>query len=80
MISARLVMIWFDRELLDTLEKVNIPVTLYKRYVDDGNFKLSAIEEGLIWNNDTNALIKDPSSTVSLASPGGCSEWYNSVF
>ena len=48
--------------------------------VDDGNFKLSAIEEGLIWNNDTNALIKDPSSTVSLASPGGCSEWYNSVF
>ena len=66
---SRLFMIWFDRQLLDTLEKANIPVSLYKRYVDDGNFKLPAIEEGLIWNNDTKSLIKDLSSTVSLAPP-----------
>ena len=56
--AARLVMIWFDGKLLAALADANIAVSLYKRYVDDGNFKLPAIEEDLVWDRTSKTLVK----------------------
>ena len=67
--AARLVMIWFDRQLLRALEDAKIEVSLYKRYVDDGNFKLPAIEEGFVWDKNSKSLKKDPSSVTSAEPP-----------
>ena len=67
--AARLVIIWFDRQLLRALEDAKIEVSLYKRYVDDGNFKLPAIEEGFVWDKNSKSLKKDPSSVTSAEPP-----------
>ena len=62
-------MIWFDRQLLSALEKANISISLYKRYVDDGNFKLPAIGEGIVWDKDSRSLKMGPPSSVCLDPP-----------
>ena len=67
--AARLVMIWFDGELLATLAHANIAVSFYKRYVDDGNFKLPAIEEGVIWDKDRKSLVYSPQPVESEYPP-----------
>ena len=56
--AARLVMIWFDGQFLNLLDNANITISFYKRYVDDGNLKLPAIEEGLVWNMESKTLKK----------------------
>ena len=48
--AARQVMLWFDDQFLSLLANANIAISLYKRYVDDGNLKLPAIGEGLVWD------------------------------
>ena len=60
-------MIWFDGQLLNLLDNANITISFYKRYVDDGNLKLPAIEEGLVWNTESKTLKK-------IVCPSGASE------
>ena len=64
--AARLVMIWFDGQFLNLLDNANITISFYKRYVDDGNLKLPAIEEGLVWNMESKTLKKIVCPTFTL--------------
>ena len=67
--AARLVMIWFDDQFLNLLAKANIEVSLYKRYVDDGNLKLPAIDEELAWDKESNSLKNIANPSVSSDQP-----------
>ena len=39
-------MLWWDKVFLDKLDKLGIAMMLYKRYVDDGNMALQAVQVG----------------------------------
>ena len=52
-------MLWFDDQLLSLLANANIAISLYKRYVDDGNLKLPVIGEGLVWDRESKSLKDD---------------------
>ena len=45
-VLSRLVMLWWDKVFLNTLDKVGVNMIMYKRYVDDGNMVLDATEVG----------------------------------
>ena len=45
-VLSRLVMLWWDKVFLDKLDKLGIAMMLYKRYVDDGNMALQAVQMG----------------------------------
>ena len=45
-VLSRLVMLWWDKVFLQKLERVGINLIMYKRYVDDGNLALEAVESG----------------------------------
>ena len=45
-VLSRLVMLWWDQQFLGKLEKLGIVMMLYKRYVDDGNMALQAVQVG----------------------------------
>ena len=61
--AARLVLIWFDREFLLLVETAKINLTLYKRFVDDGNILTEPVPEGLVWCPLEKKLIKENSSS-----------------
>ena len=48
--AARLYMIWWDKSFVILLESSGIVVRLYKRYVDDGNVKVKALDPGAVWD------------------------------
>ena len=45
-VLSRLVMLWWDQQFLGKLDKLGIVMMLYKRYVDDGNMALQAVQPG----------------------------------
>ena len=49
--AARLFMIWWDRSFLILLESAGLTITMYKRYVDDGNVKMVALDPGAVWDS-----------------------------
>ena len=50
-------MIWWDRSFLILLESAGLIVTMYKRYVDDGNVKMVALDPGAVWDNSLGRVI-----------------------
>ena len=67
--AARLVMLWFDDQFLSLLANANIAISLYKRYMDDGNLKLPAIGKGLVWDRESKSLKNDTYYGDSLDPP-----------
>ena len=55
--AARLYMIWWDKCFLVLLESSGVVVRLFKRYVDDGNMKLIALEPGAQWDDSTKTIV-----------------------
>ena len=47
-VLARIVMLWWDRELLKKMKQLKVEVLMYLRYVDDGNIAAEAVEPGLL--------------------------------
>ena len=50
-------MIWWDKKFLALLESANLSVRFYKRFVDDGNIKLKALDSGAQWDSSTMQVI-----------------------
>ena len=55
--AARLYMIWWDKSFAIILESSGIAIRLYKRYVDDGNVKLKALDPGAVWDPATGTVV-----------------------
>ena len=55
--AARLFMIWWDNTFIVLLESARLTVRLYKRYVDDGNLKLTALAPGAMWDCSTKSIV-----------------------
>ena len=45
-VLARIFMVWWDREFKARVERLGIPLYMYKRYVDDVNVIVGAVEPG----------------------------------
>ena len=57
---ARLVLLWFDKTLLQILKANNIKIYMYKRFIDDIDGALSKIKPGYIYNKSTQRLEFSP--------------------
>ena len=45
-VLAQIFMVWWDREFKTRVETLSIPLYMYKRYVDDINVIVGAVEPG----------------------------------
>ena len=63
--AARLVLIWFDNEFILLVRTAGINITLYKRFVDDGNILTEAVPVGSKWCPVNKKLVVDSSNRVS---------------
>jgi len=50
-------MIWWDKKFLALLESANFSARFYKRFVDDGNIKLKALNSGAQWDSSTMQVV-----------------------
>ena len=50
-------MIWWDNRFLTLMESANLTVSFYKRFVDDGNIKLKAVEADAFWDSSSKKVI-----------------------
>ena len=50
---ARLYMLWWDREFLDVAKRAGAEIKMYKRYVDDTNITMKALDPYIEWNEDS---------------------------
>ena len=56
--AARLFMIWWDSQFLLVLKTAELTITLYKRYVDDGNCKVIAVPPGSCWDDASKRIVQ----------------------
>ena len=56
--AARLFMLWWDGEFMLLLKHAGMNVSLYKRYVDDGNCKAVALPPGVFWDSQSRTLVQ----------------------
>ena len=61
-------MIWWDSQFLLVLKGGDLNLTLYKRYVDDGNCKIVAIPPGSCWDEASKTIVqgRPPENDVRL--------------
>ena len=58
-VLARLVMLWWDGEYSVRLEKLNMPLEFYKRYVDDGNMVSRPVRPGVRLVNGKLSILEE---------------------
>ena len=68
--AARLYLVSFDRRFVSTINESNLQMTLYKRYVDDGNIKGQIVPRGYTWNATSNSLILTLNPEADTRPPG----------
>ena len=56
--SARLYMVWFDRNFAVLLASSGIALRVYKRYVDDGWLKAGCVPPGYRWDQASKKIIQ----------------------
>ena len=53
---ARLYMLWWDKKFLDTASKAGFKIKMYKRYVDNTNIIMKALEPNVVLDEESQQL------------------------
>ena len=59
--AARIYMIWWDNQFLLLITNAGLIVSLFKRYVDDGNILCPPIDKSLEWDKVSRSLVRKSS-------------------